>query len=139
MEGSSEINVDESQNNVSRKRTQYEQKKRQSCMDAKTPGDHPTGKVVKKGTEGIDNTKTEVHRKKSKHLYKSKSETDTTALENCRSSTVIQQEEEKVKDPKPPFPSMSDLQRSLPAGKRRTLLLSTGKSLEDRIASLNDL
>ncbi|KAL5969447.1 hypothetical protein TSMEX_002819 [Taenia solium] len=141
-----EIKEDESKNNMRRKRTQYEQKKRQIYMDAKRPEDHLTNGVVEDGTikhahrsKGVDNTKTHLSKKKSKHLYKSKAETDMDTMENCRSSTVIQQEEEKVEDPKPPFPSMSDLQRSLPAGKRRTLLLSTGRSLEDRIASLNDL
>ncbi|KAL5108778.1 hypothetical protein TcWFU_003811 [Taenia crassiceps] len=141
-----DISVDESQNNLRRKTTQYEQKKHQSYMNAKRLGDRPTSGVVENGTmkhihesEGVDDAKTELPKKKSNHLHKSKSEAEMIAMENYLSSTVIKQDEEKVEDPMPPFPSMSDLQRSLPAGKRRTLLLSTGRSLEDRIASLNDL
>ncbi|VDM17179.1 unnamed protein product [Hydatigera taeniaeformis] len=140
-----EINVEDSQTDVRRRRTKYEQKKRQSHRDSKMIEDRLNIEVPKNGTKNhahlgksVDRTESTSHRRESNNPYEP--EADMTQMENCRSSAVLQQQEaESVTEQNPPFPSMSDLQRSLPAGKRRTLLLNTGKSLEDRIASLNDL
>ncbi|KAH9284240.1 hypothetical protein ECG_02570 [Echinococcus granulosus] len=145
-----ETNMDESRNNEKKKRTPQDQRRRRSSSDVKGSANRPTSGVVENETTRNVHRSEDVHRaesslpkKKSKHLQKSKSEGDVVVVKTYRSSTVTQKKgeegEAKVENPEPSFPSVYELQTSLPAGKRRTLLLSNGKSLEDRIASLNDL
>ncbi|EUB56584.1 hypothetical protein EGR_08550 [Echinococcus granulosus] len=130
-----ETNMDESRNNEKKKRTPQDQRRRRSSSDVKGSANRPTSGVVENETTRNVHRSEDVHRaesslpkKKSKHLQKSKSEGDVVVVKTYRSSTVTQKKgeegEAKVENPEPSFPSVYELQTSLPAGKRRTLLLS---------------
>ena len=96
------------------------------------------------GKEDGYQAKSESPKINSSPSVKSKSIVDINGTEDHFTDKVAVEGERKEKNDdvklrKPPYPSMMELRAQLPAGRRRTLLLSTNTTLDDRVADLNDL